>query len=250
VPIAANWWVDHRLVTPRPEVTRDIDVIMVASWARFKRHWRFFRILADLRKRGHRLKVALLGYPVDKTRAQIEDEARQFGVLDQVELYEKLPLAEVGQLLARSKCHVLWSRKEGSNRAIIEALFADVPIVLRKGLSYGHPYSYVNPQTGHFETEETLGERLLMMVDEARVYHPRDWAMANMSCQLATATLEARIRQMALAAGERWTTGLAVKTVHLESQRYWNSEDRERFRSDYAFLEENLRERSGSLTVT
>jgi hypothetical protein len=34
-------------------------------------HWRFFRILSNLKRRGHRLKVALVGYQNDKTGADI-----------------------------------------------------------------------------------------------------------------------------------------------------------------------------------
>ena len=76
VPIAANWWVDHRLVTPKPAVAKEIDVALVAAWSEVKRHWRFFRVLSQLRRRGHRLTVALVGYRSDKTRKAIEQEAR------------------------------------------------------------------------------------------------------------------------------------------------------------------------------
>jgi glycosyltransferase involved in cell wall biosynthesis len=241
VPIAANWWVDHRLVKPNPAIERDIDVIMVAAWSSVKRHWRFFRVLGALRRRGHRLKVVLVGYDAGKTRTAIEAEARHFGVADQVEFHEGLTLVEVAGLLARSKVHVLWSRKEGANRAIVEALFADVPIVLRDGLSYGHHYPYVNPATGRFADEKSLGEVLVDMVQNHRSFRPREWALANMSCQQATAILEDSIRSVAIAAGEPWTKGLAVKTVHLESQQYWDPGSMVRFSSDYAFLRAHIR---------
>jgi glycosyltransferase involved in cell wall biosynthesis len=243
VPIAANWWVDHRLVRERPGIERDIDVIMVAAWGDVKRHWRFFKVLAGLRRRGHRLKVALVGYKSDKSRQDIEDEARHFGVVDQLSIYERLPLDEVGALLARSKVHVLWSRKEGSNRAIVEALFAGVPIVVRDGLSYGYHYPYVNESTGCFATEATLGDAILRVIERRDQYHPREWAMANMSCQGATRILESSIRSVAVAAGEKWTRGLVAKTVHLESQRYWDPDDKGRFEEDYAFLRAAQRNR-------
>jgi hypothetical protein len=62
VPVAANYWVDYRPIEPLPEGRRDIDVIMVAAWTGIKRHWRFFRALGALRRRGQRLRVALIGY--------------------------------------------------------------------------------------------------------------------------------------------------------------------------------------------
>jgi glycosyltransferase involved in cell wall biosynthesis len=236
VPIAANWWVDHRLARPLADAEREIDVIMVAAWSDIKRHWRFFKVLADLRERGYRLSVALVGYRADKSRDAVEAEARYFGVFDQISIHEKLSLQDVGGLLARSRVHVLWSRKEGANRAVVEALFADVPIVVREGLSYGHPYPYVNPETGRFANEETLGETLLEILSDSHRFRPRAWAMAHMSCQRATDILERTIREHALASGEPWTRGLVVKTVHLDSQRYWNPSDAARFEADYAFL--------------
>ncbi len=250
VPIAANWWVDHRLVRERPGVERDIDVIMVAAWGEVKRHWRFFKVLARLRRRGHRLKVALVGYKSDKTRRAIEGEARHFGILDQLSIYERLPLDEVGALLARSKVHVLWSRKEGSNRAIVEALFAGVPIIVRDGLSYGYHYPYVNESTGCFATEATLGDAILRVLAQPDRYHPREWALANMSCQQATQVLESSVRSVALATGEKWSRGLVAKTVHLDSQRYWDPDDMQRFRADYEYLKAQLRKnRPEQLTV-
>lgn len=241
-PIAANWWVDHRVVKPDPAVRRDLDVIMVAAWSPVKRHWRFFRALAELRRRGHKLKVALVGYDSGKTREGIEEEARVFGILDQLEIHEGLSLPGVVKLLVRSKVHLLWSRKEGANRAVVEALFADVPIVLREGLSYGHHYPYVNPSTGRFASEDNLGDVLLDMTSRHGDFRPREWALANMSCQRATEILEDTIRPVALAGGEQWTSRLAVKTVHLEKQAYWDPEDLTRFADDYTYLRKAIRE--------
>jgi glycosyltransferase involved in cell wall biosynthesis len=240
-PIAANWWVDHRLVKPDPSMPRDLDVIMVAAWSSVKRHWRFFRVLAELRRRGHTLRVALVGYEAGKTRAAIEAEARRFGVLEQLEIHDSVSMTEVVKLLTRSKVHLLWSRKEGANRAIVEALFADVPIILREGLSYGHHYPYVNPSTGRFASEDNLGDVLLDMTSRYGDFRPREWALANMSCQRATEILEDTIRPVALAAGEQWTSRLAVKTVHLEKQAYWDPEDLTRFADDYTYLQKAIR---------
>ena len=145
------------------------------------------------------------------------------------------------QLLNRAKVQLLWSRKEGANRAIVEALFADVPVIVREGLSYGYRYPYINPQTGRFATEATLGDALLEVIQCGDRYSPRQWALENMSCQRATEVLAATIRERALADGQRWTTGLSVKTVRLETQAYWDPADRARFAADYAFLEQQVR---------
>ncbi len=241
VPIAANWWIDHRVVAPVPALHRDIDVLVVASWSSVKRHWRLFRTIARLRRRGRTLRVALVGYPSDKTRADIESEARYFDVQDQIEIHERVSLDEVARLYGRSKVHVLWSRKEGANRAVIESLFADVPVVVRRGLSYGYRYPYINEQTGAFADENDLGDVVLDIIANRHRYRPREWAMANMTCQKATEILETAVREQAAREGEPWTEGLAVKISRLETQGYWNPEDAQRFRTDYAYLAEQVR---------
>ena len=237
VPTAANWWVDYRkLVGYEPE-RRDIDVIMIAGWYDLKRHWRFFRVLADLRQRGSRLSVTLVGYPQGLTKQDIEADARAFGVLDQLTILDSISGDEVGRLLQRSKVSVLWSRKEGANRSIIEALFADVPVIVREGLSYGHQYPYINRQTGRFSSERALGTTILEILATRSTFQPREWAMRNMTCQKATEILSATIGEAATREGMAWTGGLATKVVMLDAQAYWDPGDAKRFADDYAFIE-------------
>jgi len=236
VPVAANWWVDHRMRPPQSG-PRDIDIAMVAAWGDIKRHWRVFRALADLRRRGHRLKVALVGYRYGRTREDIEAIASYFGVRDQIETHERITQEEVSALLWRSKIHVLWSRRECANRAIIEAMLADVPVIVRDGMTFGFRYPYINGQTGRFVAEADLADAMLEMIATRDRYSPREWVLANMTCEQATATLERQLRDRANAAGEPWTEGLVAKTSTLDTQRYWNHEDRARFDADYRFVE-------------
>jgi glycosyltransferase involved in cell wall biosynthesis len=241
VPVAANYWVDYRRIEPLPEQRRDIDVIMVAAWTGIKRHWRFFRTLAGLRRRGHRVRVALVGYRYDKTMDDIRGQANYFGIGDQVELFERLSQDEVSALLARSKVHVLWSRRECANRAIIEAMLADVPVIVRAGLTFGFKYPYVNDQTGRFVEEAALGDAILEMLERRASYSPRQWVLDHMTCQQATAAVEACVRSAAIECGEPWTSGVVVKTSTLDTQKYWDEADRDRFMDDYRFLEASIR---------
>jgi len=239
VPIAANCWVDPRQA-PVVNAPRDIDVIMVAAWSDIKRHWRVFKVLAALKAGGQRLRVALVGYRYDRTKADIEGLAQHFGIRDQIETYERIPQEEVSRLLARSKVHVLWSRRECANRAIIEAMLADVPVIVREGLTFGFRYPYINDRTGRFVAEADLGSAILEMIATRERYAPREWILAHMTAERATAALAAHLNARALAVGEPWTRGLVVKTSTLDAQRYWNPDDRARFAADYAFLESSL----------
>jgi glycosyltransferase involved in cell wall biosynthesis len=240
VPVAANYWVDYRSIEPLPEERRDIDVIMVAAWTGIKRHWRFFRTLAALRRRGHRLRIALVGYRYDKTIDDIREQANYFGIGDQVQLFERLSQNEVSALLARSKIHVLWSRRECANRAIIEAMLADVPVIVRSGLTFGFKYPYINEQTGRFVDEAALGDAILEMIESRMSYSPRQWVLEHMTCQQATAAVEASVRAAATKCGEPWSSGLVVKSSTLDTQKYWDEADRDRFVDDYRFLEASI----------
>ena len=242
-PLAANSWVDDRGFAAVPRDRRDIDVVMIAAWAKYKRHWSFFQAMSGLRKRGHRLKIALIGYPQDLSMTDVLAQARYFGIADQVEAFEALPRQEVIGLLSRSKVHVLWSKREGTPRAIIEALFADVPIVMREGFNYGHHYPYINPQTGAYASEATLGDTIMRLL-AAKDLSPRAWAMEHMTVAVAVRFLEAAIQAKAESEGERWSPGVVRKVSGLHQQEYWDPEDRARFARDYAFLESTIRQPS------
>ena len=76
------------------------------------------------------------------------------------------------------------------------------------------------------------------MIDSGMSYAPRDWVMANMSCQRGTAILSESIKKKALELGKAWTHDLAVRISGLHGLNYWDPEiDRQnRFAADYDFL--------------
>jgi glycosyltransferase involved in cell wall biosynthesis len=238
VPIVSNWWIDHRIMRPIPGVAKDIDVAMVAGWAQFKRHGRFFAALARLRRKGTRLKVLLIGYPVDGslTREELYLQAKYFGISDQLEIHEHLEPERVALHLNRSKIHVLWSRREGSNKAIIEAMLADLPGILWEGYNYGYHYPYINPQTGRFASEKALPETMTSMIEHLEAFAPRAWIMAHMTPQIATSILAGCIRTVAIQRGEAWRSDLVVKAKALNNMSYWDPDDAPRFAADYAYI--------------
>jgi glycosyltransferase involved in cell wall biosynthesis len=241
VPVSTNWWVDHRLFRPRAEVERDLDIVMVASWADFKRHGRFFAAVSRLRRRRSGLKVVLVGYPAGRTKEDIRALAIHHGVSDLVEIHEWLPPEEVAAILGRAKVNVVWSRREGVNRAIVEGMFAGVPCVVRAGFNYGYAYPYINEATGCFASESELPDRLTWMMENRSRFSPREWVMRHMSAQRATELLGESIRKVAVARGEPWSTDPVVKVGRLHDMVYWDPADRERFEADYAFLRTTLR---------
>ena len=124
------------------------------------------------------------------TAADIWQQARHYGVADQLEMYERLTPPQVNEQLNRAKVNLLWSRKEGFNRAIIEGMFAGVPGLMRRGHNYGYAYPYINSQTGRFSSEQDLPDQLAEMVDAYERFSPRAWVMEHMTCQKATEVVE------------------------------------------------------------
>ncbi len=237
VPIAANWWVDTRVFRPLPGVVRDADVFMNSAWSGFKRHAEVFEALALLRAQGTKLKVILVGYAGDMTRADVEAMATAHGVLDQLEIHESLRPHQVNEQLNRARVNLIWSRREGSNRAIIEGFAAGVPGILREGFNFGHRYPFINSRTGAFASQRTLPQQLLRMIQDNGQFDPRSWMIENMSPQAATALVDERIAGYAAARGEPWTRGeLAQKVTSLHSMAYWNEEERPKYDADYAFI--------------
>lgn len=89
LPIGPSWFVNHnKFLAPDASIKRDIDVIMVASWALFKRHRHFFRGLSELKNRGQSLRVVLVGYPVDLQQEDIRALAASHGIEDVLTIYE------------------------------------------------------------------------------------------------------------------------------------------------------------------
>src|SRR5208337_4855289 len=80
VPLYASSWVDPRRFQPLPRSQRDVDLIMVANFAKFKRH---FALFGALRHLPRQLRVLLIGQDQDgRTAETIRDEARCYGVAD------------------------------------------------------------------------------------------------------------------------------------------------------------------------
>ncbi|HVK99997.1 MAG TPA: glycosyltransferase [Dongiaceae bacterium] len=241
LPIGPSWFVNHnKFVAPDSNVKRDIDVIMVASWARFKRHRHFFKGLAELKSRGQKLNIVLVGYPVDLQQSEIRALAAQHGVEDMLTIYEWIQPSEVAALLQRSKINIIWSKFEGNNRAIIEGMFSGTPAILREGHNYGEHYDFINDATGCFANERNLADTILKMVQSPNQFSPRKYVMENRNCESATQIMNRIMRENELKAGRPWTTDLAVKVNELHGMHYLHEEDKNRFDEDYAALAEYI----------
>jgi glycosyltransferase involved in cell wall biosynthesis len=223
VRLGGGDWVDFDVFRPGPDDAREFDLVMVASWARMRRHRVLFRALARLRPRL-RPRVALVGYPEERTQDDLRAEMRRIGVEDQFTVFERIPPERVARVVASSKAALLLSKFEGSNKGIHEALFCDAPVIVYRH-HVGMNMSYINPETGVLADDGELPGVIEWVLGNRGRFRPRGWAMDHTGYARSTVVLNDALRAAALARGEPWTRDIVPK-VNRPNLRYKSDADR------------------------
>jgi glycosyltransferase involved in cell wall biosynthesis len=206
IPLYASCWVHPDLYRPRPRSERDIDLVMVANFAKFKRHHALFRAI---RKMPADLHILLIGQDQDsRTADTILSAAECYGVRNRFRLLSNAAYDVVVDALCRARASVILSRREGSCVVIAESLFADTPAALLQDAEIGSR-TFINSRTGRLLTDKNLAGQLQQFIAESDRYCPRAWAAENISCFRSSATLNDFLKRHALAAGQDWTCDLA-----------------------------------------
>lgn len=242
IDVGPSWFINHdNFSLPLSESERDIDVIMVAAWAKFKRHRAFFKALAQNLPTAKKLKIVCVGYPVDLTSDDIRQYAREVGLEEQLTIFEWITPEEVSDLQKRAKVNVLWSKFEGNNRAIIEGMFCGTPVIMREGHNYGENYDFINPYTGKFANESTLIKTIESVINKQNTFFkPRDYVMQNRNCISGTEQMSRVLREYEESVGNPWSQDLAIKVNDLHGMTYFNVAS-DRFTEDYQYIEERLK---------
>jgi glycosyltransferase involved in cell wall biosynthesis len=205
VPVMASDLSDPAFFEPRPDREREIDILMVANWLRLKRHWLLFEALRELPRS---LRVVLVGRNADgRTEREIRSEARAFGVKQDIEYHTNIPVEQVAALQCNARLSAVLSYREGSCVAIAESLFADTPVVMMHDAHVGAK-AYVNHQTGALVSRRGMARQLHKLLEQRGRYTPREWALANISCHIATERLNRFLRGYSERAGLPWCTDL------------------------------------------
>lgn len=216
----AQDWVDENLFRPLGR-EKQFDVIMVANFAKLKRHTVLYKALRAMP--GPPLKVALVGHAWERTQEEFEAEMRAYGVDKQCTLYRNLEADQVNEMLNRSRVAVLLTRIEGGNRALMEATAAGVPAVVYRYI-VGPRLSQINPQTGLFADDHELGAALREVLADPQRFQPRRWFEANSGSRNMHARLNQELRRQAALRGEPWTQDIAAK-VNNPMPDYANAAD-------------------------
>lgn len=226
VELNAGEWVDPDTFRPIPEITKMYDLVYVASYSRCKRHEVLFEALSRIKRP---LRVALVGARDDRTREFIVSEMNRRGVADQCEIFGKLPAHEINLLINRSRLNLMISSFESANRVIYEAMFADVPSIVNKNCA-GVDLSYINEYTGIQASDAELPDAILHAIEHPNGFAPRAWGMEHCSYARSTRLLNEKLKEVALAKGEPWTTDIAAK-VNCSDPTYKFGSDAERLKA-------------------
>jgi glycosyltransferase involved in cell wall biosynthesis len=208
LPLLASSWVDPGDFSPLPHDRRDIDIVMVATFGKYKRHHALLKALARM---PSSIRVLLVGTSnPDLGKDGVEQLARAYGVRDRMAGIGPEDYAGVARAFCRSRISVIMSRREGSCQAVVESMFADTPVGILENAELGSA-KFVNQHTGRRLREAHLAEDLMDMLAAARSFSARSWVMDNgVSCQASTRTLNEILREHALRRGEEWTRDAAV----------------------------------------
>lgn len=227
-------WVDADLFKPRADGRKTHDLVMVANWARHKRHAQLFRALARIRNRD--IRVLLIGFPHGGRTA--EDVRREAAAIRNprvsVEILESIPADQVADHVSRCRAFVFLSRKEGDNKALVEAMFADVPAIVY-ARTVGGARSRINPSTGVLAEDGQLADVILDVLDHPDRFAPRAWAVAHTGSANTTRALDTAIRVELQARGQPWS-GAIVEKTNSPNLTYKHAADRVRFEADYRFI--------------
>ena len=228
-------WVDADLFVLDDLAEKRYDIVMVANWARGKGHNRLFRALRQIRDR--KIKVLLIGFPWwGRTAEDIRREARAVKNDNiQFHIIEGIPQLEVARYLNECRVFVFLSHKEGDNKALVEAMFANVPAIVYDKTIGGAP-SRINPMTGMLSSDHDLARNILYMLDHHSEYSAREWALAHTGSKVATQLLNRAIKRVVTDAGDSYTIGISEK-CNVPNLMYKDNAKGPVFRSDYDFIE-------------
>lgn len=210
LPFHASSWINHELYQPKE---KNIDILMVANFATYKRHKLLFSAMVDLPKD---LRVVLIGRPLaDRTLNDIVDEARTFGVEKRIKFIEGPTSEVVREHLCRAKLVLGLSGREGSYVSLAEALFADAAVAVYSNAHIGTK-NYINPQTGFLlQPDMPLSKQILECLKRVHTLRPRDWAAANISAQVNVSSLNKLLANESFACEKQWTAD--CEAFHIQS---------------------------------
>ncbi|MDC8455668.1 glycosyltransferase [Marinobacter sp. DS40M6] len=189
IDTGASNWIDDRFFyfdKDRPVEEKEFDAIYVANLNPIKRVYRAIDAVKEAKRTKSDIRVAIVcaGWgsgSYDELRNHIAYQ----GVVDNLTLFEGMDQDNLIDLVLKSKCSILLSLKEGSNRVLFESMFLNVPVICISE-NVGVNKSYINSQTGLLVPDRLVDKAICFMVDHYTNFSPRRWAMRSISPEVTT----------------------------------------------------------------
>ncbi|WP_449067157.1 glycosyltransferase [Prosthecobacter sp.] len=228
-------WINPRKYTPLPAAERDIDILMVANWGKFKRHWDLFQALARM---PAGLKVVLVGQrEPGRSQDTLRRLAADFGVPQTLEIHESVPIDEVTRLQCRAKVSVIMTRREGCCVAAVESLFAGCALAMRDDAHVG-PRVYIQAETGAQLRPGHLAEDLTALIERSASLRPHQWAGRELAGPVSREKVNAFLQEQTLAQGRPWTRDICQPQWR-PHPTFMHTEDMEALLPEYQGLHES-----------
>lgn len=234
LPFNAASWVNQKFF--EKEVERDIDCLIVANFASFKRHWLLFKALKGLPKT---VTAVCVGVPLGRRTADsIREEARDYGVLDRVEIVENPSQEDLRLYFQRAKVFCAMSYREGSFIAVAEALMSGTPVVMFKNAHIGTK-SLVTPEVGALVgSVSELRERIMEFMSFEDHDRIRQIAGESISAQANCKKLNDMLADWSRENGLQWTKDIEPFYSMRLSFYYFDEDAKDRLRDDYQYLKD------------
>ena len=233
IPLLACDLNDPAQYSPKPHPERRIDILMVATWLRVKRHWLLWEALRDM---PTDLRVVLVGRNLpDRTSRDLLREARAFGVRQDLEFELNVPPERVAELQCDARVSAVFSDREGSCVAVTESMFADSPVAMMEDAHVGAK-AYINEHTGVLLRRKGIAQQMSRFLEASHCFTARAWALENISCHVSGRRLNDILREDALRRGRPWTVDIAPFCRRYVAQ-YMNEADEARLEPAVSELE-------------
>lgn len=237
VDMGAGDWVDVRTFNFQ-SVPKKFDVVMIASWARFKRHHILFEAIQKIQKSGKKIRCALIGYPLDLNIHDIMYMSELYGVKNCCEFFENISPEEVAYIVSSSRLAVHLSVAEGANKASYESLMCNVPLIVYKH-NKGFRRSLINEFTGIFADDQELDTKINFVLNNLDSFSPRKWVEKNSGYINASKKLNNVLKYISIKKGENWTCDI-VEKVNKPNLYYANKSDIDFFYDSYSKLKKHF----------
>lgn len=237
IDLGSGDWTDIHTFTPMSR-KKEYDVVMVASWARFKRHEVLFKSLKELKRRRKKFRVALIGYPMDMNKSDIVKLAKKYNVDSFCNIYEQISPPEVAKIVSSAKVALHLSKYEGTNKASYEAWLSNVPLIVYK-YNVGFRSNYINEYTGLLADDDELADAMEYVFANENIFAPREWILKHSGYINSTHKLNESLSKIALEMGEPWTIDIVTKK-NSPNFLYAHEEDRLAMEHSYHQLKKHL----------